>query len=144
MEKPNLPAIRALRPAWNIGRILGQKRSLKPKHIWAIGVLLEIAENHRDLALFNMTVDSKLRGCDLARMKVVDVVASGRIKERASVLQRKFQVSSDLRHLARHRHDPGNRQSPTNQQAPHAIIQVFMRGPTALTSDRPARLGTAH
>ena len=52
---------------------------------------LELAENHRDLALFNMAIDSKLRGCDLVRMKVVNVMASGQIKERASVLQSKTQ-----------------------------------------------------
>lgn len=77
METPNLPAIRALRPAWNKGRIVGQKRPLKPKHVWAIRVRLELAENHRDLALFNLAIDSKLRGCDLVKMKVVDVMASG-------------------------------------------------------------------
>lgn len=65
MEIPNLPAIRALRPAWNKGRIVGQKRPLKPKHVWAIRVRLELAENHRDLAPFNMAIDSRLRGCDL-------------------------------------------------------------------------------
>ncbi|SFR98581.1 hypothetical protein SAMN05444714_0200 [Yoonia litorea] len=91
METPNLPAIRALRPAWNKGRIVGQKRPLKPKHVWAIRVRLELAENHRDLALFNMAIDSKLRGCDLVKMKVVDVMASGQIEERASVLQSKTQ-----------------------------------------------------
>ena len=91
MEKPKLPAIRALRPAWNKGRIVGQKRHLKPKHVWAIRVRLELAANHRDLALFNLGVDSKLRGCDPVKMKVVDVMASGQIKERASVLQRKTQ-----------------------------------------------------
>ena len=52
---------------------------------------LELAENHRDLALFNLAIDSKLRGCDLVKMKVVDVMASGQIKERASVLQSKTQ-----------------------------------------------------
>ena len=79
---PNLPAIRALRPTWNKGRIVGQKRPLKPKHFWAIRVRLELAENHRDLALFNMAIDSKLRGCDLVKMKVIDVMASGQIKDR--------------------------------------------------------------
>ncbi len=91
MQTPNLPAIRALRPAWNKGRIVGQKLPLKPKHVWAIRVRLELAENYRDLALFNMAIDSKLRGCDLVRMKVVDVMASGQIKARASVLQSKTQ-----------------------------------------------------
>lgn len=63
--------------------------AIEPKHVWAIGVRLELAGNHRDLALLNMAVDSKLRGCGLAKMKVVDVMASGQIKERASVLQSK-------------------------------------------------------
>ena len=65
MHIRNLPAIRPRRPAWNKGRIVGQKRPLLPKHVWAIRVRLEIAENHRDLALFNTAIDSKLRGCDL-------------------------------------------------------------------------------
>lgn len=91
METPNIPAILALRPAWNERCIVGQKRPPKPKHVWAISVRLELAENHRDLALFNKAIDSKLRGCDLVKMKVVDVKASGQIKERASVLQSKTQ-----------------------------------------------------
>ncbi|MBB05877.1 MAG: integrase [Pseudooceanicola sp.] len=91
MVTPNLPAIRALRPAWNKGRTVGQKRPLQPKHVWAIRVRLELAENHRDLALFNFAIDSKLLGCDLVKMKAVDVMASGQIKERASVLQSKTQ-----------------------------------------------------
>ncbi len=106
-------AIRALRPAWNKGRIVGQKRPLKPKHVWAIRVRLELAENHRDLALFNLAIDSKLRGCDLVKMKVVDVMASGQIKERASVLQSKtqkpvrFEISEGTRaSLARWMREP--------------------------------------
>lgn len=91
MQTPNLPVIRALRPASNKGRIVGQKRPLTPKHVWASRVRLELAENRRDLALFNLAIDSKLRGCDLVKMKVVDVMASGQIKERASVLQSKTQ-----------------------------------------------------
>jgi hypothetical protein len=67
----NLPAIRALRPAWNKGYIVGQKLPLKPKHVWAIGLRLELAENQRDLALFNMAIASKLRGRDLVWMQVV-------------------------------------------------------------------------
>ena len=89
MQTPNLPAIRALRPAWNKGRIVGQKRPLKPKHVWAVRVRLELAENHRDLALFNLAIDSKLRGCDLVKLKVADVFAAGQVKERASIIQSK-------------------------------------------------------
>ena len=91
MFVPNLPAIRPMKPAWNKGRIVGQKRPLKPKHVWAIRVRLEIAENHRDLALFNTAIDSKLRGCDLVVLKVADVYAAGQVKERTSVLQSKTQ-----------------------------------------------------
>lgn len=84
-----LPALRPERPAWNKGRIVGQKRPLLPKHVWSIRVRLEMADNRRDLALFNMAVDSKLRGCDLVCLKVQDVLAAGRVKERASVTQSK-------------------------------------------------------
>jgi hypothetical protein len=57
----------AFRPAWNKGRLVGQKRPLRPKHVWAIRVRLELAENHRDLALFEIAIDSQLRRCDLRR-----------------------------------------------------------------------------
>ena len=69
----------------------------------AIRVRLELAENHRDLALINLAIDSKLRGCDLVPMKVVDVMASAQIKARASVLQNKtrkpvrFEISEGTR-----------------------------------------------
>ncbi|MEL6368275.1 MAG: tyrosine-type recombinase/integrase [Pseudomonadota bacterium] len=88
---PNLPVVRPQRPAWNKGRIVGQKRPLLPKHVWAIRVRLEIAENLRDLALFNTAIDSKLRGCDHDLLKVADVYLAGRVKERTSVLQSKTQ-----------------------------------------------------
>ena len=103
METPNLPAIRVLRPAWNKGHIFVQKRPLKAKHVWAIRVRLELAENHRDLALFNMAINRKLRGCDLVKMKFVDIMASGQIKERVSVLQSntrkpvRFEISEGAR-----------------------------------------------
>ncbi|MEM9963456.1 MAG: tyrosine-type recombinase/integrase [Pseudomonadota bacterium] len=91
MRIVNLPAIRPRRPAWNKGRIVGQKRPLLPKHVWAIRVRLEIAENVRDLALFNTAIDRKLRGCDLVRLMVADVYAAGQVKERTSILQSKTQ-----------------------------------------------------
>ncbi len=89
MQIVNLPAIRPQRPAWNKSRIVGQKRPLLRKHVWAIRVRLEIADNRRDLALFNTAIDSKLRGCDLVCLKVADVCAAGQIKERTSILQSK-------------------------------------------------------
>jgi hypothetical protein len=60
-----LPALQPACGLWNKGRIIGQKRPLWPRCVWSIRVRLEMAGNARDLALFDMTVDSKLRGCDL-------------------------------------------------------------------------------
>jgi hypothetical protein len=77
--------------ARNQGRIIGQRRPLLPKHVWAIRVRLEIAENIRDLALLIMAIDCKLRGCALVRLMVRDVLVSGHMKDRASVLQSKTQ-----------------------------------------------------
>ena len=85
----NLPMVIPAKRAWNHGRIIGQKRPLLPKHVWAIRVRLELAGVVRDLALFNLAVDSKLRGCDLVRLKVADVYAAGVVKERTSILQSK-------------------------------------------------------
>jgi site-specific recombinase XerC len=91
MQYSNLPAVLPKRHAWNKGRIVGQKRPLMPKHVWAIRVRLEIFENTRDRALFNMAIDSKLRGCDFVNMKVADVFTASQMKERAPVLQSKTQ-----------------------------------------------------
>lgn len=89
MSISNLPMIIPSKRAWNNGRIIGQKRPLLLKHVWAIRVRLEIANAIRDLALFNMAIDSKLRGCDLVGLKVSDIFAAGSVKDRASVLQSK-------------------------------------------------------
>ncbi len=89
MSTANLPAIRACRPAWNKGRLVGQKRPLLPKDVWAIRVRLEIADRVRDLALFNLAIDSKLRGCDLVKLRVADVFAAGQVKERGAIIQSK-------------------------------------------------------
>ena len=87
MTALNLPTVIPSKKPWNNGRIIGQKRPLLPKHVWAIRVRLEMANRVRDLALFNLAIDSKLRGCDLVKLKVADVYASWTIKERASILQ---------------------------------------------------------
>lgn len=104
MSIDTLPVIVARRPAWNKGRIIGQKRPLAPKHVWSIRVRLEMANNKRDLALFNMGIDSKLRGCDPVCLRVRDVFAAGHVKERASVTQSKtgkpvrFEITETTRH----------------------------------------------
>jgi hypothetical protein len=77
------------RVPWNKGRLIGQKRPLKPKEIWAIRVRLQLEERRRDLALFNLALDSKLRGCELVRLQVNEVCVGGRVRDRATVIQGK-------------------------------------------------------
>jgi hypothetical protein len=77
------------RAPWNKGRLIGQKRPLKPKDVWAIRVRLQLQGWKRDLALFNLAIDSKLRGCDLVRLQVDDVCAGGRVRDRGTVIQKK-------------------------------------------------------
>ena len=77
------------REPWNKGRLIGQKRPLRPKDVWAIRVRLQIGGLGRDLALFNLAIDSKLRACDLVALRINDVDAGGRIRERATIVQKK-------------------------------------------------------
>ena len=79
------------RESWNKGKLIGQKPPLKPKDIWAIRIYLQNKHAVRDLALFNLAIDSKLRGCDLVNLKVHDVVHGNQILSRASIIQRKTQ-----------------------------------------------------
>jgi integrase len=74
---------------WNKGKLIGQKLPLKLKEIWAIRIRLQMAKNTRELALFNLAIDSKLRGCDLVKLKVCDVAQGNRVSSRAIVMQQK-------------------------------------------------------
>ena len=103
MSKIQLPVLKPRRKAWNNGRLIGQKRPLLAKQVWAIRARLELAGNVRDLALFNLAIDSKLRGCDLVRLKVSDLVIGDRVRDRVTVIQSKtqrpvqFEVSENTR-----------------------------------------------
>lgn len=103
MPRIQLPAVKPKRKAWNKGRLIGQKRPLLPKQVWAIRARLELSDNLRDLALFNLAIDSKLRGCDLVRLKVGDLVVGDRVRERVTIVQSKtnrpvqFEVSENTR-----------------------------------------------
>jgi integrase len=77
------------RVPWNKGKLIGQKPPLKLKEIWAIRIRLQIARRIRDLALFNLAIDSKLRGCDLVRLRLRDVAHGEHVVSRATVLQQK-------------------------------------------------------
>ena len=74
---------------WNKGRLIGQKSPLKPQQVWAIRVRLQIANHKRDLALFNLAIDCKLRGCDLVSLRVADIMNGDEIRSRAKVIQSK-------------------------------------------------------
>ena len=73
----------------NKGKLIGPKPPLQPKHVWAIRTRLQLEKRVRDLALFNLAIDSKLRGCDVVSLKVEDVAPHGYAMERATVRQRK-------------------------------------------------------
>ena len=83
--------MRTHRTAWNKGRLLGQKPPLKPREIWSLRIRLQLADKARDLALFNLAIDNKLRGCDLVSLRVRDVYQGGMVVTRAIVMQRKTQ-----------------------------------------------------
>ena len=81
----------AAREPWNKGKLVGQKAPLRLKDIWAIRIRLQLAERTRELALFNLAVNSKLRSCDLVSLRVRDITHGERIAARAIVMQQKTQ-----------------------------------------------------
>jgi integrase len=88
---------------WNKGKLIGPRPPLRQKHVWAIRTTLQIEQQVRDLALFNLAIDSKLRGCDLVAIRVDDVAPNGHAIARATVRQRKtsrpvrFELSEQTR-----------------------------------------------
>lgn len=96
------PAMQA-RPAWNAGKMVGTKRPLTQKQIWAVRFFLEREGRLRDRALFDLAIDSKLRGCDLVKIKIGDLVSGAEIRTRAIVIQQKtgrpvqFELTADVR-----------------------------------------------
>ena len=91
------------RPAWNAGKQVGAKRALKVKQIWLIRFFLDREERMRDRALFDLAIDSKLRGCDLVKMKIGSLVSGSAIRARSMVVQQKtgrpvqFEITTDTR-----------------------------------------------
>ena len=79
------------RQPWNKGKLVGQKTPLRLSDIWAIRVRLQMAERTRDLALFDLAIDSKLRACDLTKLRVRDVAHGEHVSSRAMVMQQKTQ-----------------------------------------------------
>lgn len=91
------------RPAWNAGKQVGAKRALKVKQIWLIRFFLDREGRMRDRALFDLAIDSKLRGCDLVKMKIGSLVSGPAIRNRSMVIQQKtgrpvqFEITADTR-----------------------------------------------
>lgn len=94
---------RHLNPPWNNERLMGQKRPLKLKEIWGIRIRLELSGKTRYLAMFNLAIDSKLRGCDLMNLKVKDISHGTTIQSRAIIIQKKtgkpvqFEITEETR-----------------------------------------------
>jgi integrase len=77
------------RSVWNKGKLIGAKPPLQPRHVWSIRTKLQVEGRTRDLAMFNLAIDSKLRGCDVIALKVDDIAPSGYAIDRATVRQKK-------------------------------------------------------
>lgn len=99
---------------WNKGKLTGPKPALQPKHVWAIRSHLELDGRRRDLALFNLALDSKLRGCDLVAIRVDDVAPHGYTLDRATIRQKKtgrpvkFEITESTREAVdRHLREAG-------------------------------------
>jgi len=117
---------------WNKNRIIGPKPPLKPQEIWAIRTRLQLANKVRDLALFNLAIDSKLRGCDLVKLKVRDIAHSGKVVPRASIVQQKTgqPVKFELTEHTRKTVEPGSPRRSSLQasfcsQAVSAVLRIL-------------------
>lgn len=84
-----IPIHPSVREPWNKGKLVGQKTPLKLEEIWAIRIRLQIARRCRELAMFNLVIDNKLRACDLIQLRVRDVCHGQSMASRALVLQQK-------------------------------------------------------
>ena len=103
MTYSHLDPVMQNRVAWNAGKTVGTKRPLTQKQIWAIRFFLDREERLRDRALFDLAIDSKLRGCDLVKLKIGDLIAGSDVRTRAMVIQQKtgrpvqFEITADAR-----------------------------------------------
>jgi integrase len=142
---------------WNKGKLIGPKPPLKPKHVWAIRTRLQLSERTRDLALFNLAIDSKLRGCDVVSVKVEDVAPHGYAMERATVRQRKtgrpvrFEITEQTRQTvdnylkaARKHHGEylfTSRRHPGRPMTPRQFSRLLSEWVTGIGLD-PSQYGT--
>jgi integrase len=139
------------------GKLTGQKPALKMKEVWSIRARLELRRRVRDLALFNLAIDSKLRACDLTSLKVEDVAAGGEVKTRGVIVQKKtrrpvqFEITEQTRVavaelLRRHDLRPGDYLFQSRLAAsPHLSTRQYARivqGWVSSIGLNPATYGT--
>ena len=128
----------AVTQPWNKGKLAGAKPPLSPKHVWAVRTRLQLLKRYRDLALFNLAIDSKLRGCDLVGLKITDVAPHGYAVDRASVRQRKtgrpvrFEITEQTRqaiddHLSQRRGTYNPYLFPGRRLAEHLSARQYAR-----------------
>jgi integrase len=125
---------------WNKGRLTGQKRPLKPKEVWAIRVRLQLEGRKRDLALFNLAIGSKLRGCDLVALQVDDVCVAGRMRDRGTVIQKKTGRPVQFEITEQTRASIGDWLSETDQRAGRYLFPSRFRAQPHLSTRQYARI----
>ena len=102
-DDEKLVPLASKRSTWNKGKLIGPRPPLRQKHVWAIRTKLQIEQQTRDLAMFNLAIDSKLRGCDVVAVRVDEVAPNGYALDRATVRQKKtgrpvrFEVTEQTR-----------------------------------------------
>jgi integrase len=134
------PASSNGRVPWNKAKLIGANPPLRPNHVWSIRTKLHIAGRTRDLALFNLAIDSKLRGCDVVAIRVDDIAPNGYVVDRATVRQKKTgrPVRFELTEQTRQALDDYLRQSGRN--AGHFLFAGRGPGNPALSTRQYARL----
>jgi hypothetical protein len=129
-DHENADPTRLKRVPWNKGKLIGAKPPLRPKHVWSIRTKLQVEGRIRDLAMFNLAIDSKLRGCDVVALKVEDVAPSGYAVGRATT-----EKDRAARQVRVDGADP-----PSGRRLPESLRQEARR----IYVHRPPRFGTEH
>ena len=138
------PAMQA-RPAWNAGKMVGTKRPLTQKQIWAVRFFLEREGRLRDRALFDLAIDSKLRGCDLVKIKIGDLVSGAEIRTRTIVIQQKtgrpvqFELTADVRVML-HAGQPLKRKKINSSGPDSSNSSIVTMSPSARSSAKSGSL----
>lgn len=138
MESPEI--VIARRTPWNKGKLVGQKAPLKLKEIWAIRVRLQLENRRRELALFNLAIDSKLRACDLVKLRVRDVCHGQVVALRAIVLQQKTQQPVQFEITEPTREAVGTWITSAGLLSEQALFPSRIRGSTHLSTRQYARI----